>query len=341
MSDRRPVNATTLVFSASLKVESITGSGVADLTLPVGSELASLLAPEVINHARAALAGERSQGSIQLGDRKVFYWTAPTDLSPGSAPRAGILLLLEANPESDSEQQREDFASLAAHELKTPISTLRLHLDYQSRILALGPLSEFRRSKLEEMSQVGLAMIDLLSEQVENLLDQTRLGDADFSLYRTEFELSELVIDILVRMSSAFSFAGCISNLSVRQSVRGLWDKSRIQQVIVNLLSNAIKFGAGKPVAIEVDARDDMAILKITDGGIGIHADDLSRIFESFERGSGTEAFPGVGLGLYIGRRIATAHQGRILVQSQAGEGACFTLELPIRPTPADSDPRG
>src|SRR5262249_26054393 len=107
------------------------------------------------------------------------------------------------------------------------------------------------------------------------------------------------------------------------------WDRLRLEQVVANLLSNALKYGAGKPVHIEIAAAAGGARLTVSDGGIGISTDDMTRIFERFERGVSGRQFGGFGLGLYIVRQLVEAHGGSISVDSRVGSGSTFTVVLP------------
>jgi signal transduction histidine kinase len=110
--------------------------------------------------------------------------------------------------------------------------------------------------------------------------------------------------------------------------VRG--DRGRLEQVVSNLLSNAVKFGAGRPVEIRVERRGSQALLSVSDRGIGIDLASHPHLFERFERGVSARHYGGLGLGLYICRQIVDAHQGTIRVHSRPGQGATFTVELPV-----------
>jgi len=118
--------------------------------------------------------------------------------------------------------------------------------------------------------------------------------------------------------------------LEAQAPVVGNWDKARLEQVVTNLLSNAIKYGAGAPIAINVRTFDGRARLAVRDEGIGVSPSERGRIFERFERAVSAKHYGGLGLGLYIVRRIVDAHGGQIAVESAPGAGAQFVVELPL-----------
>jgi len=116
--------------------------------------------------------------------------------------------------------------------------------------------------------------------------------------------------------------------------VTGSWDPLRMEQIITNLLSNALKYGAGKPVDVVVQRDGGTARVLVRDRGIGIDPDARERIFGRFERAVSSRHYGGLGLGLFLARRIVEAHGGRIAVDSAPGEGATFAIELPIAGPP-------
>ncbi|AEI63796.1 sensor histidine kinase [Corallococcus macrosporus] len=120
------------------------------------------------------------------------------------------------------------------------------------------------------------------------------------------------------------------ATLVLDEPVSGQWDRLRLEQVLVNLLSNAAKYGAGRPVTVEVGAVGPVARLSVRDEGIGVSPDEQERIFEQFERSASVQHFKGLGLGLWITKRIIEAHGGSIRLTSEPGKGSTFTVELPL-----------
>jgi signal transduction histidine kinase len=124
--------------------------------------------------------------------------------------------------------------------------------------------------------------------------------------------------------------AGCDLSLSTDSPILGQWDRLRIEQVLMNIISNAIKYGAGQPIQVSTTKAADSAVVTIVDNGPGIPENELSRIFERFERASSTRHYGGMGLGLYVARQIAEAHGGTLTASNRPNRGACFTVRLPL-----------
>jgi len=119
--------------------------------------------------------------------------------------------------------------------------------------------------------------------------------------------------------------------LEASGELRGLFDVARVEQVLSNLLANALKFGSGKPVTVTLTVAGDNARIVVRDQGIGIAPADQRRIFDRFERAASDRHYGGLGLGLWISRRILEQLGGSISVSSQPGQGSAFTIELPLR----------
>jgi signal transduction histidine kinase len=164
---------------------------------------------------------------------------------------------------------------------------------------------------------------------VGDLLDVTRLQEKQLSLALEDVELGALVRDVVGRLQAQLDRAGCQVTMDLAV-VPLRADRGRVDQVLSNLLSNAMKFGPGKPIALSVSRQDRRAILTVADRGIGIEPARQARVFERFERGVPSSHYGGLGLGLYICREIVDAHGGAIHVESRFGQGATFTVELPI-----------
>jgi signal transduction histidine kinase len=228
-------------------------------------------------------------------------------------------------------EARDDFLSVASHELKTPVTALRLQVQSLRRTInRAGEGQQPSREQLDGKLGAIDRQVDRLVELIDTLLDVSRLGHSHFESSIAELDLAALAHDIVERQRAPAAAAGSAIVLDAPQPVLGRWDRSRVDQVITNLLSNAIKYGGGKPIAIAVSGGGDGgAQVVVADQGIGIAAEDHLRIFERFERAVTRTHYSGLGLGLWISRRIAEAMGGRITLESELGKGSCFTLWLP------------
>ena len=169
----------------------------------------------------------------------------------------------------------------------------------------------------------------------------SRLTAGRLALRLERVELGELLRDLVGRLRDQADEVGSTIELTIAapdetdETIWGAWDRGRLEQLVTNLLSNAIKYGLGKPIAVSAEVVSQRVRVRVRDAGLGIPRADQSRIFQAFERLPTAERVGGLGLGLYIGRQIAMAHGGTLAVDSAAGAGATFTLELPLEATAA------
>jgi signal transduction histidine kinase len=163
----------------------------------------------------------------------------------------------------------------------------------------------------------------------EDLHEVGRINAGRLSLDPEPTDLGEVVAEVVNRLEETAKRAGCSIGIRADEPVVGLWDRSRIDQVVTNLLMNALNFGRGRPVEVSVGAKDGTALLTVRDHGIGVSPENQSRIFERFERAVSERSYRGIGLGLWITRQIVDAHGGSIGVESEPGKGATFRVQLP------------
>jgi signal transduction histidine kinase len=227
-------------------------------------------------------------------------------------------------------QARDEFLSVASHELNTPLTSLKLQVQSLTRALARGDLSALMPENMSRTIERTDRQLRRLSRLVSDLLDVSRVNANKLTLDLGRVELRGLVEDVVDRMSGEFTREGVRLEVAAGREVTGLWDRGRLEQVLLNLLSNALKYGVGRPVRIEVSAEGERARLSVKDQGLGLREEDHSRIFKRFERAISANEASGLGLGLYIAREIAQAHGGDISVESRLGEGSTFTVSLPL-----------
>ena len=222
---------------------------------------------------------------------------------------------------------RDDFLSIASHELRTPLTPLILQLQRVQR--SLDKASDGEGRKLESIVSASVQHARRLEALVSELLDVSRLSGGGLQLECESVDLAALCRQILAELGPALHDARCELSATLPDALTGHWDPVRLGQVVTNLLTNAMKYGAGKPIALTLEGDTGSARLMVRDWGIGIPAEDQSRVFEQFERAVSLRHYGGFGLGLWISRQIVERHGGRISLASSPGEGATFTVELP------------
>lgn len=283
-----------------------------------------------------------------MGLIEVFRFRAAPAYSPEDeaflqdlADRAALAI---ANARLYGEAQRairlrDDFVMVASHELRTPLTPLKGQLRLVDMFLQSGAISAGPRgAELMRLVHAADQQVNRLTRLVEDMLDVARITTGEMALKRETLDLSEVIRRVVATYRAQAAVAGCDIRLSSDRPVVGRFDRARVEQVVGNLLANALKYGAGRPVGVTVSGQSGQAVVTIRDYGIGISDADQKRLFKRFERAISMEHFGGLGVGLYIARQIVEAHGGHLRLRSTAGEGATFTVELPLDeagPTPA------
>jgi PAS domain S-box-containing protein len=223
---------------------------------------------------------------------------------------------------------RDEFLSLASHELKTPLTALHLQLDdVHRRAAELPPLVTTR---LERMRRT----VGRLTGLIDTLLDLSRIEVGHFVLKLESGDLRDLATEVLTRMEITAQRQGCDLRLVAPAAAPAVFDPLRINQLLDNLLANAVKYGAAAPVEVAVLPQGDVVRLEVRDRGPGVPEADRARIFERFERAVSMRNYGGLGIGLYLAREIARAHGGTVEVRDREGGGSVFSAILPAAPRP-------
>ncbi|WP_438025663.1 ATP-binding protein [Sorangium sp. So ce233] len=226
---------------------------------------------------------------------------------------------------------RDDFLLIASHELKTPLTPLLLRIESLERATARQPDSPYVNT-VKSVLRLAKRQFKRLTDLTTDLLDATRIQAGKLSIEREQVDLVEVVRDVCQRFGADAARVCSPLVIDAPPSAVGLWDRLRVGQIVGNLISNALKYGPGKPIHIEVRVREGSAVLAVKDQGIGIRAEDQERIFGRFERAVSDRSYGGLGLGLHIVRSIVQAFGGTVTVRSAPGEGAAFTVTLPLGP---------
>lgn len=231
-------------------------------------------------------------------------------------------------------RSRDEFLSIASHELKTPVTSLKMQLQMTRRAIqpevGIAPSPE----KLSKTLDLCIRQVDRLTALIEDLLDVSRVESGKMTYSFEPVDLSGLVKEVTERFAEQSLTAQSPIQVTASHKVVITCDPFRIEQVVTNLLTNAIKYGAESLVEVEVTHSPNEAVIKISDQGLGISRDKHAKIFDRFERAISHHNISGLGLGLYISKQIVDAHGGSIELESDLGKGSTFTVFLPFFPKP-------
>ena len=228
---------------------------------------------------------------------------------------------------------RDEFLSIASHELRTPLTALQLQLESLSEQASGAP------TKLVNKVAGAVRSAQRLGILIDSLLDVSRIATGQLDLHPEAMDLRAATIHLLDAMQDAVDRAGSSLVFDAPDTpVHGLWDRVRVDQLLMNLIANAMKYGSGRPIEVSLRHDGGFATLTVRDHGPGIAPDDMERIFKRFERATSVRNYGGFGLGLYVAREVARAHGGSIDVQNMADGGACFTVRLPVTRSAPDTD---
>lgn len=225
---------------------------------------------------------------------------------------------------------RDEFLSIASHELKTPMTSLKLQIQMRKRNLEKENLAMFAPDRLRQMFEDDSRQVNRIGRLIDDMLDITRLTSGRFNLAKERVDLRDLIQDVMNRFTPQLEAHGIEVKIKAPEEIIGFWDQYRIEQVFINLLTNAIRYGNNKPIHISLSKDAVNAKFIVKDFGIGISPEDQKRIFQQFERVTTTHSTNGLGLGLYIVNQIIEAHGGHITLESELGKGSAFAVSLPL-----------
>ncbi|WNG57675.1 PAS domain-containing protein [Archangium gephyra] len=225
---------------------------------------------------------------------------------------------------------RDTFLSIASHELRTPITSMKMQTQYMRKRIASNDPSAFLPERVNRLVEQTERSIGRLSRLVEDMLDISRIATGRLNMQFERVELSVLAREVVDRFGPQLGEAGHTLELHLTPGLVGRWDRDRLEQVLANLLTNALKYAPGAALKVATREVGTSAILEVEDRGPGIAPEDQHRIFERFERLVDASQISGLGLGLHISKHIIEAHGGTIRVRSALGEGASFVVELPV-----------
>ena len=269
---------------------------------------------------------ERTQSKIvplKLPEKKFLHVHVmpfrPTDTASGY-----LLTFTDATREGEIDEMKSDFISVASHEMRTPMTSIKGSIE-----LLLGGYAGELPAEATELLGICLTAVDRLIRLINDLLDISKIESGKMELHLTRLNVTDCVRKSM-RSLRSLAEANKVSIDAVQDEPvpEVMGDRDRLEQVITNLLSNALKYSPPeKTVRIRVTAVNNVVRVAVSDQGQGIPGDQLQRVFDRFQQLAGAKK--GTGLGLTIARALVEQHHGRIWVESELGSGTSFYFELP------------
>ncbi|WP_158621498.1 PAS domain-containing sensor histidine kinase [Corallococcus aberystwythensis] len=321
-------------FPGGLRAENYTGAH--RFTDEAGRELSMEEIPGVRAAKGAPVHGEPVIWHTPTGHYSLLVEAAPLPAQHGH-PEEVLLALQDVTELRKTQAQlqhavslRDEFLTVASHELKTPLTPLQLKLQSLMKDAQTAQTLEALRERVVRTAETVSGQVRKMTTLINDLLEVTQLTGPSAPLRLEDVDLADVVRDSVERFEAQASKAGCQLIVDAAPGAVGRWDRHRLDQVVSSLLSNALKYGPGRPVTLRVERLRDRARLSVRDEGIGISPGSLQAIFEKFTRAVSTRHYGGLGLGLFITRQIVEAHHGTLRAESQPGQGATFIVELPL-----------
>jgi PAS domain S-box-containing protein len=234
--------------------------------------------------------------------------------------------LTDIHEQKLKEESKDEFISIASHELKTPLTTAKAYLQILERSLDVNDKKALYAKKATQS-------VNRLNDLISELLDVSKIQLGKLNYTVTVFNFNEMVDSTVENLQLTSATHTIIKTGEVYNKVVG--DKDRLQQVVINLLTNAIKYSPGsEKIFIMVEQDTDVIKVTVKDTGIGIGLKSLDKIFEKYHRVEEHAAqFQGLGIGLFISYEIIQRHHGKLWAVSEVGKGSTFYFTLPISNT--------
>ncbi len=227
----------------------------------------------------------------------------------------------------ENEQQKDFFISMASHELKTPVTSIK---GYVQILMSLykDKDDEFLNNSLETVNKQIITLTTLIGD----LLDLSKIKSGSLQLNKERFNINDLISEIV--KETQHTQPDCIIKFTGQVNANLFVDRGRIGQVLINMLTNAIKYSPNcKEIHVSSEVINNELLVSVADSGIGISKTDQQKIFQRFYRVAGKDekTFPGFGIGLFIASQIIQRHDGKIGVDSVPGKGSVFYFTLPLK----------
>ena len=281
---------------------------------------------------RRALRGEKTpQAIVQYFDKdlKQRQWSlvkAQPIIDENGEVQLAVAIFSDITKSYEQQQRKDEFISMASHELKTPVTSLKGFTNVLQRRLT----QQGDEKTLHYLSRMD-SQLDKLAKIINDLLDISKMRAGQLSFHNEPFDLDSLIQETVEDVQAASLSHHLL--IEGKTGVQFLGDKDRLEQIFINLLTNAVKYSPkSDKVLIKLSRTKEEAIVSVKDFGIGIDEFHHHKIFEQFYQVTDPEerTYPGLGMGLYISNEIVNRHHGRMWVESRKGKGATFYVALPI-----------
>ncbi len=246
--------------------------------------------------------------------------------TPDGQLRGAVTIFADVTQLHQLQEQREDFIRTVSHDLRAPMTIIYGHAELLDELLTEHPHSELEIDCVKAISR-GIQRMNVM---IQDLVDAARMEGGQLVLNLRAVSLSAFIADLMKRAGAVLDTSRIHSEFSAGLP-RVCADYDRLERIFVNLLTNAMKYSApDTPICISAGLQADQVLVRVTDQGQGIPAEDLPRLFERFYRAKATRKIEGLGLGLYITHMLVAAHNGQIWVESEVGNGSTFSFTLPV-----------
>jgi signal transduction histidine kinase len=220
---------------------------------------------------------------------------------------------------------RDDFIATAVHELRNPLTPIRLCVELIRTAAKSGDQERIEKA-LDRLER----NLDRFFKRTTVVLDVAQITSNRLNLRLSAFNLSQAIRNSIENLLPVANRSGSVLSVQVEENVICFQDDGAVDGIVENLLTNAIKYGAGRPIELSLSTTEDNACLTIRDHGVGIDPKEIDRIFGRFERASRHAHQPGFGLGLWVTRNLLENMGGSISVTSEEGAGSLFTVTFPL-----------
>ncbi len=326
------------LLSHSTQFAQLFGNPEKSLVTP--QELWSCFHADDVNQAKVAFAQAvhsarldfQARILIENGRIRWLQFYGETQLDRSGVPIRLLGTVMDITARKELEQQKDEFISVASHELKTPLTSLKAYVQ-----LAHTRAKQLQDPEVCETIEKAETQINKMTRLIRDFLNAAQSESGKMVLYRQEFFLDDLIREIIADLSVDLRRKQITLNDCPPIKVNA--DREKIEQVLGNLIGNALKYSGGdEPVVLTCNKEENRIVVRVDDHGPGISSDDQLHLFDRFFRSenSSSRSIAGFGIGLYVSAAIVKLHGGNIGADSEIGQGSSFWFDLPVI-TPANN----